>query len=189
VPTDPAEDYNEHCFSPQERHATAWDPSKNTLPTYQKPHNHHKIMSSTNLFFSGEVVHIVGTNSSTNGRCCMYHDKCGTSLSVGDMVCFHVIKIVVAGAEDGIEVRLFEDGVETCRVGFLQRCYVKHSGRYDGKVAKVKEIWSVDDDSATKRQMVHRNMGCCLAGVMSPVFVPGVEDIFDEENKYESAED
>ena len=120
----------------------------------------------------------------------MYHDKCGTSLSVGDMVCFHVIKLVVAGAEeDGIEVRRFEDGVETCRVGFLQHCYVKHSARYDGKVAKVKEIWSVDDDSATKRQMVHRNMGCCLAGVMSPVFVPGVEDIFDEENDDESAED
>jgi len=143
-------------------------------------------MSSTNLFFSGEVVHIVGTKSSTNGRCCMYHDKCGTSLSIGDMVCFHVIKLVVPGeGEDGI----IEDGVEMCHVGFLQRCYVKHSARYDGKVAKVKEIWSVEDESATKRQMVHRNMGCYVARVMSTKFVLGVEDIFDEGNDDESAED
>ena len=42
------------------------------------------------------------------------------------MVCFHVIKLVVAGAEkNGIEVRCFEDGVETCRVGVLQHSIVE----------------------------------------------------------------
>ena len=56
-------------------------------------------------------------------------------------------------------------------------------------MAKVKEIWSVDDESATKRQMRNWNIGCCVAEVMSTEYLPSMEDNFDEGNGDNSLED
>ena len=142
-------------------------------------------MDVGNLFFTGNLVHIVGTNIDDRGRSCDAHSPrpCGSALHVDDWVTFHLVSLENDGLnEDAIEVRRLVQGQVTCRVGFLQRSYVPHFQRYDGKFAQVSEIWSADDDSATQRSMFHHNHGCCVAGMMGPKIVPGVNDTSYDNN-------
>jgi len=132
-----------------------------------------------NLFFTGQLVHIVGTNIGDRGRSCDEHNPfpCGSSLRVNDWVTFRLVQLNDEGLnEDAIEVRRIIQGQETCRVGFLQRTYIPHFQAYHGKVAQIREIWTANDDSATQRSMFHRNHGCCVAGIMGPNKVAGVSD-------------
>jgi hypothetical protein len=136
-------------------------------------------MDVGNLFFTGDLVHIVGTNIDDRGRSCDAHSPrpCGSALQVDDWVTFHLVELDNEGLnEDAIEVRRIVQGQETCRVGFLQRSYVAHFQRYSGKFAQVREIWSADDESATQRQMFYHNHGCCVAGMMGPNVIPKMND-------------
>lgn len=131
-------------------------------------------MDVGNLFFTGDLVHIVGTNISNRGRSCASHSPCGSALLVDDWVTFRFVPLDAEGLkEDAIEVRRIVQGEISCRVGFLQRTYVKHFERYHGKFAQVREIWSANDESATQRSMFHHNHGCCVAGMMGPKQVRG----------------
>ena len=148
-------------------------------------------MNVGNLFFTGDLVHIVGTNIGCRGRSCDQHAPrpCGHSLRVDDWVVFYLVQLDDEGLpEDAIEVRRIVQGQPTCRVGFLQRAYVPHSARYDGKYAQVREIWGFYDESPTQRAMFHRNHGCCVAGLMGPELVPNVNDTSydNDNNKYGS---
>jgi len=61
------------------------------------------------------------------------------------------------------------DGIDRCRVGFLKRHMVKHAARYDGLLAQVTRVFSVDPrccDSA-ERRMHHHTRGCCFATIIS----------------------
>ena len=84
-------------------------------------------MDVANLFSSGELVHVVGINISDCGRNCQVHNlfPCGSSLVVDDWVTFHLVHLPEI-KEDAIEVRRVVQGVDTCRVGFLQQSYVPH---------------------------------------------------------------
>ena len=149
-------------------------------------------MDVGNLFFTGELVHIVGTNIGDRGRSCCLHTMipCGTSLRVDDWVKFRLVQLDDEGLhEDAIEVRRIVQGVETCRVGFLQRTYVPHFERYINKFAQVREVWSAEEESKTKRYMFHHNHGCCIAGIMGPNHVAGVEDSFDNDNDVRSSDE
>ena len=100
--------------------------SDSTKNTSNKPKN---IMDVGNLFFTGDLVHIVGTNIDDRGRSCTAHSPrpCGSALRVDDWITFCLIEFYNEGLnEDAIEVRRIVQGQETCRVGFLQRSYVPH---------------------------------------------------------------
>jgi hypothetical protein len=59
------------------------------------------------------------------------------------------------------------DGIDHCRVGFLQRQFVAHAKTFDGVLAQVTEVYSVGSDSPIKRKKCRHNMGCCLAALIS----------------------
>ena len=81
-------------------------------------------------------------------------------------------------------------GEVTCRVGFLQQIYVPHFQCYNGRFAQVREIFSEDSESKTKRYMHYHNYGCCVAKIMGPIKVAGVNDTsFDEEKDSSSGDD
>ena len=121
-----------------------------------------------NLFFSGQLVHIVGTNMWDHGRQCATHhpNACGAFLRMDDWVTFNLVHVEEID-ENAIEVRKIVQGsCQSCRVGFLQRVYIPYFEHYIWKVAQVGEVWTVGDKSATQRHMVHRNHECCIAGIM-----------------------
>ena len=59
------------------------------------------------------------------------------------------------------------DGIDSCRVGFLARHYIKHQELYNGQLAQVVAIYTESDDSPTKKRKYHRNKGCCRAIIIS----------------------
>ena len=59
------------------------------------------------------------------------------------------------------------DGIDQCRVGFLQRQFVALAKTFDGVLALVTEVYSVGSDSPIKQQKCRHNMGCCLAALIS----------------------
>lgn len=149
-------------------------------------------MDVGNLHFTGDLVHVVGTNIDCRGRSCPTHAPrpCGSALRVDVWVVFRLVNLDDEGLdEEAIEVRRIVQGQVTCRVGFLQRSYVPHFVRYNGKFAQIREIWGSHDESATQRYMFHQNHGCCVAGMMGPEFVSGVNDTSYDNNHVEDTTD
>ena len=158
-----------------------------TLPLDSIDHN-IIIMDVGKLHFTGDLVHIVGTNIDCRGRSCPEHAPrpCGSALRVDDWVVFRLIHLDDEGLdEDAIEARRMVQGTASCCVGFLQRSYVPHFERYHDKYAQIREIWSSADESATQRSMFHRNHECCVAGMMGPTLVHGVNDTSYDNNHSE----
>jgi len=123
--------------------------------------------SSSSSEYSEEIVHIVGTNRNERGRSCEKHPICGVVVEVGGLVRLRLVKLKRGdGREPAIEVRWVIDGEDTCRVGFLQAHYIPYAERYNGKLAKVMEVWSASDDSTYKRRMYHHNCGCCIGRLL-----------------------
>jgi hypothetical protein len=67
------------------------------------------------------------------------------------------------------KVQVVVDGIDRCRVGFLQRHLVKHWKQYDGVLAQVIDVFSKDSASPTSRRKFHHNKGCCVASIISSV--------------------
>ena len=124
-------------------------------------------MDVGNLFFTGDLVHIVGTKIDDRA----FPKAVWFGFASGWLGYFSLGSVGQWMAEWGCDW-----GQETCRVGFLQRSYVAHFQRYSGKFAQVREIWSADDESATQRQMFYHNHGCCVAGMMGPNVIPKMND-------------
>lgn len=119
---------------------------------------------------SGITVEIVGIAASDSGRSCDEHDVCGSVLAEDVVVRFRKVQIIRACKEEtAIAVYWVSDGIDRCRVGFLQRHLVKHWKQYDGLLAQVIEIYGQDAESPTKRKKFHHNKGCCVAAVISHV--------------------
>ena len=60
-------------------------------------------------------------------------------------------------------VYLLTDGVDRCQVGFTPWHLVKDGEKFDGALAPVTEVYSVNDISSHKRQKVHKNFGFAKA--------------------------
>ena len=71
--------------------------------------------------------------------------------------------------ETAIAVYLVSDGIDQCRVGFLQRHMLKYGRQYGGVLAQVTEVYCADSESPMKRKKYHRNRGCCLAAIISSI--------------------
>jgi hypothetical protein len=73
--------------------------------------------------------------------------------------------------EDVVAVYLCEQGVLTCKVGFLP-AHLNHRARdYDGLVARVIAVYTDRCTNVVKRQKFWRNKGCCAARIMGELKV------------------
>ncbi len=76
---------------------------------------------------SGITVKIVGTQVGSQGRSCDEHDICGSLMAENVVVRFRKVQIIVDGVEESaIAAYHVSDGIDRCRVGFLQRRLLKH---------------------------------------------------------------
>ena len=117
---------------------------------------------------TGITVEIVGTGSNTQGRSCDEHNVCGSLLAEDVVVRFRKVQVVVNQKEESaIAVYVVSDGIDGCRVGFLQRHLVKHWKLYDGVLAQVTEVYSKNCTSPTSRRKYYCNKGCCIATIIS----------------------
>ena len=66
-----------------------------------------------------------------------------------------------------IAVYHVSDGIDQCRVGFLQRHFVTHAKIFDGALAHVTEVYGAGSESTVKRKKLRHNRGCCLAALIS----------------------
>lgn len=70
-------------------------------------------MDVGNLHFTGDLVHVVGTNIDCRGRSCPTHAPrpCGSALRVDDWVVFRLVNLDDEGLdEEAIEVRRIVQG-------------------------------------------------------------------------------
>ena len=118
---------------------------------------------------TGITVEIVGIEASNNGRSCDQHDVCGSVLDDDVVVRLRKVQILNSQGreETAIAAYLVSDGIDQCRVGFLQRHLVAHAKSFDGVLAQVTEVYSVTSESPSKRKKCLQKMGCCLAAVIS----------------------
>jgi hypothetical protein len=120
---------------------------------------------------TGLTVEIVGIKASNNGRSCDQHDMCGSVLDDDVIVRLRKVQILKSNGheETAIAAYLVSDGINQCRVGFLQRHFVAHVKSFDGVLAQVTEVYSITSYSPIKRKNCCHNLGCCLAAVISPM--------------------
>jgi hypothetical protein len=94
---------------------------------------------------TGITVEIVGTESNTQGRSCEEHDICGSVMAEDVVVRLRKVQVVIDGKEESaIAAYHVSDGIDRCRVGFLQRHLLKHWKQYDGVLAQVIDVYSKD---------------------------------------------
>ena len=117
----------------------------------------------------GETLELVGIEANERGRSCEEHKVCGSVLKEDTVV--RLRHIQVKGDEEGAKpentVGAFwvSDGIDRCLVGFLPRHMVKHSSKYNGRLAQVTEIYG-DSDSPVKCRKHHRNKGVALIALV-----------------------
>ena len=129
-------------------------------------------MSSTIHHPSGITVEVVGIEASSNGRSCYQHDVCGALIEEDIVLRLRKVQIVnsLGREETAIAAYHVSDGIDQCRVGFLQRHFVAHAKTFDGVLAQVTEVYTVGSESPIKRKKCRHNMGCCLAAIISSEF-------------------
>jgi len=118
---------------------------------------------------AGIAVEVVGIEASGNRRSCYQHDVCGSVLGDDVVVRLRMVQIINSSGkeETAIAAYLVSDGIDQCRVGFLQRHFVAHARSFNGVLAQVTEVYSITSDSSIKRKKCCHNMGCCLAALIS----------------------
>jgi hypothetical protein len=117
---------------------------------------------------SGITVEIVGIECGQQGRSCEQHEICGSVIAEDVVVRFRKVQVIIKGKEESaIAAYLVSDGVDCCRVGFLQRHLVKHWERYEGVLAQITEVYAKDSDSPFKRKQFHHNHGVCVAAIIT----------------------
>ena len=125
---------------------------------------------------AGITVEIVGIEASGNGRSCDQHDVCGSVIDEDIVVRLRKVQIMNSSGkeETAIAAYLVSDGIDQCRVGFLQRHFVAHARSFDGVLAQVTEVYSITSDSPIKRKKCRHNYGCCLAAIISELPRTGI---------------
>ena len=114
------------------------------------------------------VLYIVGTEANDRGRSCEEHHHCGEVLEEDMVVRLRKVQIQAGGGEEtAIAAVWVTDGMDRCRVGFLQRHMVAYAEQYDGALAQVTRVLSKDDGDSAEKRLFHKNMGCCYATLIS----------------------
>ena len=117
---------------------------------------------------SGLTVEIVGTELSSQGRQCEEHDICGSVVAEDIVVRLRKVQVIINGKEESaIAAFHVSDGIDRCRLGYLQRHLVKHWKLYEGALAQVIDVYGEDSESATMRRKVYKYKGFCVAAIIS----------------------
>ena len=112
---------------------------------------------------SGNLVDIIGINTSDKGRSCGEHARCGSVLRVDTLVWIRLVQIWCNGQEEtALAVYWVMDGIDRCQVGFLACHLLKHKAAYNGKLAQIDEFVA-DSDSPADRAKSHWCYGLCRA--------------------------
>jgi len=130
------------------------------------------------------VLHIVGTEADDRGRSCEEHRCCGEEVAQEDIVVrLRKVQVLVDGREETAVAAIWvTDGMDRCRVGFLQRHMVKHAARFDGALAQVMRVLSKNDGDTAERSLFHKNKGCFYATVITTLpTMPKVEVKIEKE--------
>ena len=140
---------------------------------------------------TGIVVDIVGTGASNNGRSCADHSVCGSILEIDMVVRFRSVIIEKSGKQEpALAVYYVSDGVDLCRVGFLPRHYLKNYKAYDGVLAQITDVFTIDDLSDSyKRNRVHRNCGLCRAAIIQILPQDQVNTMENDKRKADALEE
>lgn len=73
------------------------------------------------------IVEVVGVSISLGGRSCDDHNICGESVKVGDHLICRVSSTIIEGARERcVKVFKFNNGIQSCHIGFLPR-YMRNS--------------------------------------------------------------
>jgi hypothetical protein len=97
------------------------------------------------------LITVVGLEKRTNGRNCDHHDVCGSVLTVGSIVRFQKTRVTIRRrTEDALAVILVNDGIESCRIGFLQRAEASHFDNLDQRSGVIKSILSDSEDKEVR---------------------------------------
>jgi hypothetical protein len=112
----------------------------------------HSLTMNTIHHPSGITVEIVGIEANSNGRSCHQHDVCG-SLVEESVLRLRKAQILnsLGREETAIAAYHVSDGIDQCRVGFLQRHFVAHAKTFDGALAQVTEVYGAGSESTVKR--------------------------------------
>lgn len=118
----------------------------------------------------GITVDIVGIEAGNCGRSCEEHNVCGSILEENAVVRIRHVQILVDGKEESaLAAYWIADGIDRCRVRFLQRHLLKHWKKYDGMIAQIVDMYK-DSESPTKRRKNYKNRGCCQAVIINTVY-------------------
>jgi len=130
------------------------------------------------------VLHIVGTEADDRGRSCEEHHHCGEVLEEDMVVRLRQVQIQARGGEETAVAAVWvTDGMDRCRVGFLQRHMVPYAARFDGALAQVTRVLSADDGDTAERRLFHKNRGCCYATIISHLPETKVKVMVKEEKE------
>ena len=122
------------------------------------------------------VLHIVGTEAGDRGRSCEEHSCCGEVLQEDVVVRLRKVQIQVGGKEETAVAAIWvNDGMDRCRVGFLQRHMVKHAARFDGALAQVTRVLSKNDGDTAERALFAKNKGSCYVTIITTLPMPKEE--------------
>ena len=118
---------------------------------------------------SGVTVEILGIECRSQGRSCDEHEVCGSVLVEDAVVRFRKVQVVSQQGQEEAAIAVYwvSDGIDRCRVGFLQRHLVMHWKQYEGVLAQVTEVYAMDSESPFKRKKFHHNKGMCVAAIIS----------------------
>ena len=99
---------------------------------------------------------------------CDKHSVCGEVLGEDVVVRLRKVQVLVDGKEEtAIAGYWITDGMERCRVGFLQRHMVKYAARYDGALAQVTRVLDCKSESKEERKLCRHNLGFCYATIIT----------------------
>jgi hypothetical protein len=119
---------------------------------------------------TGFVVEIIGTEVGDRGCSCEERSNCSVVMAEDVVVRLWKVQIQVDGREEmAITAYWVTDGVNCCRVGFLQRHMVRQAACYVGALAQVTHVFNVDPTccDTTEHCAFHKNHGCCRAAIIA----------------------
>ncbi len=107
---------------------------------------------------------IVGLTNKSYGRSCNNHETCGIWVEIGSVVRVSCVQVWRRGRyHNDLEVYFVEDGLNTCKVGYLAKQHEVESHELDGQMLQVVDIYTDSDDDITRRRLHYQNYGFAMA--------------------------
>jgi hypothetical protein len=91
-----------------------------------KRHTWHSLTMNTIHHPRGITIEIVGIEANSNGQSCHQHDECGSLVEEDVVLRLRKVQILnsLGREETVIAAYHVSDGIDQCRVGFIQRHFV-----------------------------------------------------------------